>query len=298
MRRARLLEAARQADAGDAVDWATLARELGYADQAHLTRDFTATLGVSPARYAVRLAAGRFSVNGRRGGNRSTVNSEAVAVWASQSSVTEPGEAGRGDRPVARRPRRAPGGELAAGVPLPGRRRLGGERRARRAGRGDRHPLRRRHVRTAARPRRADLARKRQPPDRVVGCCRDSTVLFLALARHKGIPARTRVGFAAYFYPGWLIDHVIAEAWDAAAGRWRLVEPELDSRWTPELNGRPVDWLDLADDQFVTGPAGLAGGPRGHSDPERHVVAPGLDVAGPARLARTSRTTSPTTWRR
>jgi AraC-like DNA-binding protein len=52
MRRARLLEAARRADAGDVVDWGALALDLGYADQAHLTRDFTATLGVPPARYA------------------------------------------------------------------------------------------------------------------------------------------------------------------------------------------------------------------------------------------------------
>jgi AraC-like DNA-binding protein len=52
MRRARLLEAARRADAGEVVDWAALALDLGYADQAHLTRDFTATLGVPPAKYA------------------------------------------------------------------------------------------------------------------------------------------------------------------------------------------------------------------------------------------------------
>lgn len=52
LRRARLLEAARRADAGDVVDWAALALDLGYADQAHLTRDFTATLGVPPAKYA------------------------------------------------------------------------------------------------------------------------------------------------------------------------------------------------------------------------------------------------------
>lgn len=52
MRRARLLEAARRADTGEGVDWAALALDLGYADQAHLTRDFTATLGVPPARYA------------------------------------------------------------------------------------------------------------------------------------------------------------------------------------------------------------------------------------------------------
>jgi AraC-like DNA-binding protein len=53
MRRARLHEAAERADGGDSVDWAGLAADLGYADQAHLTRDFTVTLGVSPTRYAL-----------------------------------------------------------------------------------------------------------------------------------------------------------------------------------------------------------------------------------------------------
>ena len=52
MRRARLHEAAERADSGEPVDWAELAADLGYADQAHLTRDFTTTLGVSPTRYA------------------------------------------------------------------------------------------------------------------------------------------------------------------------------------------------------------------------------------------------------
>jgi len=51
MRRARLHEAALAADGGEPVDWAQLAADLGYADQAHLSRDFTATLGVSPTRY-------------------------------------------------------------------------------------------------------------------------------------------------------------------------------------------------------------------------------------------------------
>jgi AraC-like DNA-binding protein len=51
MRRARLHEAALRADGGEPVDWAALALDLGYADQAHLTRDFTATIGVSPSRY-------------------------------------------------------------------------------------------------------------------------------------------------------------------------------------------------------------------------------------------------------
>ena len=54
MRRARLHEAALrvEADGPASVDWSTLAADLGYADQAHLTRDFTTTLGVPPTRYA------------------------------------------------------------------------------------------------------------------------------------------------------------------------------------------------------------------------------------------------------
>ena len=52
MCRARLHEAAARADSGELIDWAALAADLGYADQAHLTRDFTATIGVPPARYA------------------------------------------------------------------------------------------------------------------------------------------------------------------------------------------------------------------------------------------------------
>jgi AraC-like DNA-binding protein len=53
MRRARLHEAALRAEADGpaSVDWGALAADLGYADQAHLTRDFTATLGVPPSRY-------------------------------------------------------------------------------------------------------------------------------------------------------------------------------------------------------------------------------------------------------
>jgi AraC-like DNA-binding protein len=58
MRRARLHEAAARADSGEMVDWAELAADLGYADQAHLTRDFTATLGVPPTQYTA--LAGRF----------------------------------------------------------------------------------------------------------------------------------------------------------------------------------------------------------------------------------------------
>jgi AraC-like DNA-binding protein len=38
--------------ADETIDWADLAIELGFADQAHLIRAFTATVGTSPAAYA------------------------------------------------------------------------------------------------------------------------------------------------------------------------------------------------------------------------------------------------------
>ncbi|OZJ01542.1 hypothetical protein BZG36_05619 [Bifiguratus adelaidae] len=71
------------------------------------------------------------------------------------------------------------------------------------------------------------LTAPRSPTERLVGCCRDFTVLFLAMARAQGIPVRARVGFAAYFVPGYYLDHEVAEVWDAEEQRWRLVDPQL-----------------------------------------------------------------------
>lgn len=50
--RYRIHEALEHAETSRTVDWAALAADLGYADQAHLVRDFTATVGVPPTAYA------------------------------------------------------------------------------------------------------------------------------------------------------------------------------------------------------------------------------------------------------
>ncbi|MGW1952189.1 AraC family transcriptional regulator [Streptomyces sp. NPDC001920] len=57
--RYRIHEALEQAGTRDDVDWAGLAADLGYADQAHLVRDFTATVGVPPTAYAAEAQAER-----------------------------------------------------------------------------------------------------------------------------------------------------------------------------------------------------------------------------------------------
>ncbi|MEU6167381.1 helix-turn-helix domain-containing protein [Streptomyces tanashiensis] len=50
--RYRIHEALERAEAAGVPDWAEVAAELGYSDQAHLVRDFTATIGVPPTAYA------------------------------------------------------------------------------------------------------------------------------------------------------------------------------------------------------------------------------------------------------
>ena len=52
VQRFRLLDAAAAAHAGTRTDWAALATELGFSDQAHLTRAFSSVVGTPPATYA------------------------------------------------------------------------------------------------------------------------------------------------------------------------------------------------------------------------------------------------------
>jgi AraC-like DNA-binding protein len=46
------------AHSGAVTDWAALARELGFSDQAHLTRVFTQVVGTPPASYQREVAPG------------------------------------------------------------------------------------------------------------------------------------------------------------------------------------------------------------------------------------------------
>jgi AraC-like DNA-binding protein len=54
IRRYRLHEVGERLASGVEIDWVRLAGELGYADQAHFVRDFTAMVGEPPTRYAER----------------------------------------------------------------------------------------------------------------------------------------------------------------------------------------------------------------------------------------------------
>lgn len=120
------------------------------------------------------------------------------------------------------------------------------------------------------------LTEERAPEKRLVGCCRDFTVLFLTMARYKGIPTRARVGFASYFEPGFNVDHEIAEVWDAAEERWRLVDPELGAALN-EASSIDFDTTDVPRDRFLVAGAAWQACRDGRAAPETFLVDPEMD---------------------
>ena len=103
-------------------------------------------------------------------------------------------------------------------------------------------------------------------PDRVVGTCRHFSVLTCALLRHRGVPARSRCGFASYFVPDRYVDHWVVEYWHGTQQRWARVDPEIlgfDFVSTPE---------DLAEGDFLSGGEAWALCRQGEVDPARFGV--------------------------
>jgi hypothetical protein len=122
------------------------------------------------------------------------------------------------------------------------------------------------------------LTPQRKPANRIVGCCRDFTLLYLTMLRHAGIPARSRVGFATYFAAGWFVDHVVAEVWDEANGRWRLIDPQLPDVRVDPNDGFLIDTLDIPRDRFLVAGMAWQACRSGERAEERFVVDPDLAI--------------------
>jgi hypothetical protein len=75
--------------------------------------------------------------------------------------------------------------------------------------------------------------------------------MLVTMLRAKGVPARSRCGFAAYFNPPNFEDHWVCEYWDAQDRRWRFADPQIDEVWRRRLDIR-FDTLDLTGAQFLT----------------------------------------------
>jgi hypothetical protein len=91
----------------------------------------------------------------------------------------------------------------------------------------------------------------RKPERRALQRCNSFALMLVTMLRAKGVPARSRCGFAAYFNPPNFEDHWVCEYWDAQDRRWRLADPQIDDVWRRRL-GIHFDTLDLPRTQFRT----------------------------------------------
>jgi hypothetical protein len=122
------------------------------------------------------------------------------------------------------------------------------------------------------------LSVERKPEKRLVGVCRHFATLLVAMLRAKGIPARSRYGFGAYFNPGYFEDHSLVEYWNEKAGRWMRVDPQFDSVWRRNTGIRH-DVLDVPRDQFIVASDAWTACRTGRADPMKFGIAVG-DLRG------------------
>jgi hypothetical protein len=90
----------------------------------------------------------------------------------------------------------------------------------------------------------------RPPERRALARCNSFALLLVTMLRAKGISARSRCGFAAYFNPPNFEDHWVCEYWAPRERRWCLADPQIDEIWRARLNIRP-DTLDVPRTQFI-----------------------------------------------
>jgi hypothetical protein len=96
------------------------------------------------------------------------------------------------------------------------------------------------------------LGEARTIEKKLLGNCRDHSLLLASLLRHQGIPARTRCGFGAYFMPDHFEDHWVTEYWNQEQSRWVLVDAQLDDLQCDVMK-IPFNTLDVPRDQFIVG---------------------------------------------
>lgn len=113
----------------------------------------------------------------------------------------------------------------------------------------------------------APLNQPRLAERRLVGNCRDFTVLTVSMLREKGIPARSRCGFGTYFIPGHFEDHWVLEYWDAARESWVMADAQMDDLQQEALK-LDFDPLDMPPGAFVTGGEAWLMARRGEADPD------------------------------
>jgi hypothetical protein len=112
------------------------------------------------------------------------------------------------------------------------------------------------------------LTEPRPLDKKLLGNCRDHSLLLTALLRHQEIPARARCGFGAYFMPDHFEDHWVTEYWNQEQSRWILVDAQLDELQCDVMR-ISFNTLDVPRDQFIVGGKAWQMCRSGQQDPDK-----------------------------
>ncbi len=111
------------------------------------------------------------------------------------------------------------------------------------------------------------LTEARPHERKLVGNCRDFSVMMTAILRRQGVPARARCGFGTYFIPGHYEDHWVVEYWNTEQSRWVLVDAQLDALMQEALK-LDFDPLDTPRNRFIVGGDAWQMCRRGEANPD------------------------------
>jgi hypothetical protein len=94
---------------------------------------------------------------------------------------------------------------------------------------------------------------ERQVEKKIVVTCRYVSVLITAILKAKGIPCRSRSGFAPYFKDGLSLDHWINQYWNERQSRWVTFDADFfgGSRLGFDQYDIPLDKFDWAADTWL-----------------------------------------------
>jgi len=114
----------------------------------------------------------------------------------------------------------------------------------------------------------APLTHARPPEKRMLARCDGFVLMLIAMLRAKGVPARARCGFGAYFDPPKFEDHWTCEWWSAVEKRWRIADPQFDPVWRQQLNIRH-DITDVPRTAFLAAADAWSSCRSGQADPDQ-----------------------------
>ena len=126
------------------------------------------------------------------------------------------------------------------------------------------------------------FVKERQTENKIVVTCRYVSVLMSAILKAKGIPARSRAGFAPYFQKGISMDHWINQYYSEKENRWVT----FDADGFYEEQGMPLSQYDMPADSFDWVAEAYLAVRRGRTDGRKYLYADRLGTCSLPALVR------------